>query len=257
MALLALLCHPDSCSSSQQPTLRPRLGTARKDSRPNARPLFAVLLAVFVPTSCVCGLIGCSRPQDAVPTAPSRMPTEEVVRQSLLAISNPDTPPEGLDRALDQLQAVPEVKEEASLWVKIIDDPAYGIDHRGRCLGQYFRRHVKVPISVTEFGKLPGMRKWLRKETLSYAVRDTSGFSVALAKQNGSDLLRFTPEFAQARPVNQPWLLRAIGMCLLLSRDILIGEFLDIIQGKKAKQPIQLIEFHEPRIAKIGCSQKD
>jgi len=50
------------------------------------------------------------------------MPTEEVVRQSLLAISNPDTPPEGLDHALDQLQAVPEVKENASLWVKIIDD---------------------------------------------------------------------------------------------------------------------------------------
>ena|SRR5438445_2615946 len=182
-----LLVQPAAHASTAVRNSDPGL---RKDSRPNARPLFAVLLAVFVPTSCVCGLIGCSRPQDAVPTAPSRMPTEEVVRQSLLAISNPDTPPEGLDRALDQLQAGPEVKEEASLWVKIIDDPAYGIDHRGRCLGQYFRRHVKVPISVTEFGKLPGMRKWLRKETLSYAARDTSGFSVALAKQNGSDLLK-------------------------------------------------------------------
>src|SRR5262245_9615394 len=185
-----------------------------------------ILLALSV-TLC---LPACAGPEKEAATGLPPSP-EQRVEQLRSSISDPKLATDNLDDALEELRGMPEANVPPTFWVKIVDDPAYSAYHRARCLAEYFRRDIidKAPMSAQQFGRLPGIRNWLRKDTLVYHTG--LGPGGARAEDEGWSLLYFVPDFSQhgvphVLGPKSEW--PPPGICLKLSGKVLIDLFVKI-----------------------------
>lgn len=70
----------------------------------------------------------------------------------------------------EQAQAPGPVKEPASFWATIANDPHYPVESRRTCIFELFRRHVRAGMTLGEVAERLGQPNWLPDEWIQGTV---------------------------------------------------------------------------------------
>lgn len=88
----------------------------------------------------------------------------ETRKEGLAAIADPTTPLAQVRRALDRLGPVTELP---NFWTNIANNPAFSEEHRGLCVLELFKRHVRVGMTLGQLHGLVRGAPWLAPDDVS------------------------------------------------------------------------------------------
>jgi hypothetical protein len=82
----------------------------------------------------------------------------------LKRISDRMIPERDLRSTINNLEGV---TEPPSFWIDIANDQTYSASHRAICICQFFKRHIKEPITIVDLAKLLDGPDWINPDTVT------------------------------------------------------------------------------------------